>query len=235
MVVEERVIVVAPATVSVKPNDVYITTQNKLMDQVLLEETAQRTRAARELGEYRNASSVAVLIDVLVNDAEAAVRVEAANSLGRIGDPSAYEVLLRIAEADIDDHVREMSEYSARRIEDGIDAEVLHVSPVFPPMNQGDERLGEYLEDLRFGSWLIRRDAAQKLGEHRGTQAAAALINVLTNDSDTDVRLAAVRSLSTMGDRIALPFLTLAAEHDESESVRKEAGRAAGTIRGEIQ
>ena len=226
VVVAERVIVRAPATVSVKPNDVYISTQNSLMDQVLREDTGQRLTAARKLGEYRNTSSVAVLIDVLVNDAEATVRAEAADSLGRIGDPGAYEVLLRIAEADIDAHVRETAEHSARQIEEDIDAELLHVSSVFPPMNQGDERLGEYLEDLRFGSRLIRERAAEKLVEHRGTQAVAALINVLINDYDTDVRLAAARSLSEMDDHMAVPFLELAAASDESKAVRKAAKEA---------
>lgn len=230
VVVEQRVIVIAPTTVSVKPNDVYIATQNKLMDQVLHEDTEQRIAAARELGEYRNISSVAVLIDVLVNDAEATVRVEAADSLGRIGDPVAYEALLRIAEADIDEHVRDTAEHSARKIEEGIDVEGLHVSDVFPPMNQGDERLGEYLEDLRFGSRLIREHAAENLVEHRGTQAVAALINVLINDCDTDVRLAAARSLRGMGDRMAVPFMEVAAANDESTSVRREAERAAETI-----
>ena len=235
VIVEERVIVRAPTAVSVKPNDVYISTQNKLMDQVLHEDTEQRMAAARELSEYRNVSSVAVLIDVLVNDAEAGVRTEAADSLGRIGNPTAYEVLLRIAEADIDEHVRERAEHSARKIEEGIDAEVLHVSSVFPPMNQGDEQLGEYLEDLRFGSTLIRERAAAKLIEHRGTQAASALINVLINDYDRDVRLAAARSLSEMGDRMAVPFLELAAANDESPSVRKEAEEAVETITAGIQ
>ena len=235
VIVESPVIIQAPATVSVKPNDVYVSTQNRLMDQVLHEQVEQRITAARELGEYRNASSVAVLIDVLVNDADATVRVEAANSLGKIGDPAAYEVLLRIAEADMDADVRDTAEHSTRKIEEQIDTELLHVSDVFPPMNQGDEQLGEYLEDLRFGSSLIRQAAAERLVAHRGTQAVAALINVLINDYDADVRLAAAQSLGEMGDRIALPFLALAAEHDESPSVRQEAEEAIEQINDELR
>ena len=68
-------------------------------------------------------------------------------------------------------------------MQEQVQKQQMYVSTIFPPMNQGNPELGGLLEALRFGTAKERKDAADDLSDHRGTQAVAALINVMVNDS----------------------------------------------------
>ena len=225
----------APTTVVVEAPRVYVSTQDRLMDTVLRAKDRDRRDAARELARFDNIQSVAVLVDVLINDADGEVRLAAAESLAEIADAAAYEPLLRAADAEPDSQLRKDLVKALRTIEDSVDEDDLYVSPVMPPMNQGKEKLGQYLEDLRFGSAGTRKKAAKKLDDYRGTQAAAALINAFVNDRSDDVREEAAESLGKIGDRMALPFLRTNRYNDPDSSVRKKAAKAIERIYNTIQ
>jgi HEAT repeat protein len=229
---EEYVVIKKPEPVKVDPQQVYVSRQAELFDQVLRDESEERVKAAVELGDYQDIASVAILIDVLINDADSAVRAVAATSLGKIGDTMAYEALLRSAEAEHEPQMQEAAQKASEIIKKTIETEGLYVyvSSVFPPMNDGKEELAQYLEDMRFGSDDVRGNAAKEMVNHKGTQVTAALLNTLINDDNDGVRKEAAESLGQIGDRMALPFLKWSCDNDPDESVRKEADKAVEKI-----
>jgi len=215
-----------PAQVVVEEVPVDVPLEVKLIDTALREGAEDRRAAARSLSQYPKISSVAVLVDVLINDADAAVRSAAAKSLGEIGDPAGYEALLRSAAFELDEEVRVAAEAAAATIKAQVEEEELYVSPKMPPMNTGDEKLGQYLEELRFGNAEIRKEAANKMEGYPGTQTVTALVDMLINDAADEVREEAAESLGALGDRMALPFLKWAQLNDPNESVREDAEKA---------
>ena len=166
----------------------------------------------------------------MINDVEPTVRQAAAKSLGKIESPAAYEPLLRSVQAERDENVRYAASDAAGHIKDVYGSENLPVSDEFPPMNQGKSELGEYLEQLRFGSPYEREKAAKKLIDHKGTQAVAGLIDALVNDSEKDVRQEAAKTLGSIADNIALPFLEAARDNDSAANVRHQADLAVQKI-----
>jgi len=218
--------------VKVDPQQVYASRQAELFDQVLRDESEERVKAAVELGDYQDISSVAILIDVLINDADSVVRAAAATSLGKIGDTMAYEALLRSAEAEHEPQMQEAAQKASEIIKKAIETGGLYVyvSSVFPPMNDGKVELAQYLEDMRFGSDDVRGNAAKELVNYKGTQATAALLNALINDDNAGVRKETAESLGKIGDRMTLPFLKWSCDNDPDESVRKEADKAVEKI-----
>ncbi|MBN1766744.1 MAG: HEAT repeat domain-containing protein [Sedimentisphaerales bacterium] len=218
------VVVVNPEEPVVEIKPVYGSRQEELIDYVTREEPAKRLAAVQELARFDSIQVVAALIEALINDADPQVRVAAAQSLSRIGNPRAYEALLRSAE--VDEEVSSEAQLAADTLYESVDREGIYVSNVFPPMNQGDPVLGEYLEDLRFGSEYVRKQAAEKLVDQKGTQAVVALINTMMNDPHQDVREEAAESLGKIGDRMALPFLKWTRDNDNDNSTRKEAEKA---------
>ena len=154
----------------------------------------------------------------------------AARSLAEIADPAAYEALLRSAAAEQEEDVRQAAQKAAERIKNLHGEEKLYVSPKMPPMNEGIVELGIYLEDLRYGTAELRRKAADKLQEYKGTQSVAALLDALVNDADEKVREEAAESLGDLGDRMALPFLKWSRYNDPDKTVRKKAEEAVEEI-----
>jgi len=218
-----------------KPVVTYIATQQDLIDELLRGEPEERMEATTKLSEHPNIRSVAVLIDALINDADARVRASAAHSLGEIGNPWAYEALLRSAQAEADEKVKQAAEQESEILKEKAETQNIYVSEVFPPMNTGEVKLGEYLEDLRFGEDNQREKAAEKLAKYRGTQTTAALIDTLINDEKGDVREEAAESLGKIGDRMALPFLQWAKEHDVDKATQDDAKDAIKDIHQKIQ
>jgi len=235
VVIREYVTVSQPEVVAVQPESETYTTHEKLMGQLLFAEDEKRVEAAKELAEHKDISTVAALADALINDANYQVRAAAAESLGEIADPASYEVLLRSADAEQSETVQKAAQAAAENIGKTHDTDKLYVTPEFPPMNNGKENLGTYMEQLRFGSDDERKKAVKKLEDYPGTQAVATLINVLVNDPDKDVRKEAAHCLGEIGDRMPLPFLDAVSVNDPEKSVREEAKDAIEEIHETIR
>jgi len=218
-----------------KPVVTYIATQQDLIDELLRGEPEQRLEACAKLIEHPNIRSVAVLIDAMINDADARVRAAAAHSLGEIGDPRAYEALLRSGQAEEDEKVKLAAQQESKILKEKAKAQKIYVGEVFPPMNTGEVKLGEYLEDLRFGEDHQREKAAEKLAKYQGTQTTAALIDTLINDEKGDVREEAAESLGELGDKMALPFLEWAKKRDVDKATKDDAKDAIKDIHQKIQ
>ncbi|MBN1844436.1 MAG: HEAT repeat domain-containing protein [Sedimentisphaerales bacterium] len=233
VIIQESAAPAAPAVVNETP--VYQTEQEKWIDKLMRDTEEERELAARELAQYHNTSAVAALIDALINDSGDPVRAAAAQSLGQIAEPMAYEALLRSAAIEQADEVRLAAETAANQIKALAGDKEIYVSPKMPPMNDGNEELGLYLEDLRYGDSKVRQEAADKLEDFKGTQPAAALLNALVNDVDAKVREEAAESLAKIGDRMALPFLKWSQYNDPNDDVRKDAEKAVEKIFRTIQ
>jgi hypothetical protein len=234
-VVVEQVGVPSSPTVTYTEAPVRQTAQEKLIDDLMRGANEDRSLAAEQLGQYKNISAVAALLDALINDGSDEVRAAAARSLGAIADPAAYEALLRAAAAEMLGDAKKEMEAAAERIRTTVGEENLYVSPKMPPMNQGDEKLGQHLEELRFGNAKVREEAADALEKYPGTQTTAALINILINDYNAPVREEAAESFQKLRDRMALPFLKWAQLNDPNKEVRKDAEKAVEKIYGTIQ
>jgi len=195
----------------------------------------ERKLAAMQLGQYKNISAVAALLDALINDGSDEVRAAAAKSLGVISDPAAYEALLRAASVEPLGTAKQEMEAAAEGIRMTVGDENVYVSPKMPPMNQGDEKLGQYLEELRYGDAKTREEAADALEKYPGTQTTAALINILINDANSQVREEAAESFQKIRDRMALPFLKWAQLNDPDKEVSKDAEKAVEKIYNTIQ
>ena len=102
--------------VVVQSPTVHVSRQYRLIIKAIREGSQDRKLAARELAEYRNIASVAVLMDVLFNDGDAEVRRAAARSLGEIGDPRAIEPLKAINEMTLVD-IRKAVHVALKKIE----------------------------------------------------------------------------------------------------------------------
>ena len=103
----------------------------------------------------------------------------------------------------MNEEVQDAAEDAMDAIAKHYDRETLLLSTRMPPMNTGQAELADYLEDLRFGDADTRKKAADKLDDYPGTQAVAALVNILINDDNDDVREEAAKTLGKLGDRMA--------------------------------
>jgi len=220
----------APVTKSDVLSGAYFENQkNRMNDLIRSESPTVRAMAAEGLADQT--PIIAALIDALINDAESQVRGAAARSLGRLANPIAWAALKQSAKYDEEEAVRGESENAAKRIE-SLGAERPEESAL--PMNTGDEKLAEYMTDLRYGNADDRADAAEDLDNEKGMQAVAALINAVVNDKDAKVRREAAASLGKIGDRMAVPFLQKAAACETTEKTKKEMNKAIDRIREQI-
>ena len=223
------------APVVVQSPTVQVSRQSSLISKAIREGSDDRKQAVRELSGYPDIASVAVLLDVLINDGDDEVRRAAAKSLGEIGDPTAYEALMRSAASEQSERVRDEAVAAADHIKLAVSEQELYLSPKMPPMNTGKEKLGQLLEEIRFGNHEVREDAVKDLDDYPGTQSVCALINVLINDPEEDIREDAAESLGKIGDRMVLPFLDWALYNDPDDEVRKNSKKAIEKIYDTIQ
>jgi len=207
----------------------FVPREQFLIESVLRRSRGDRILAIRELCDYKKVTSVAVLIDALINDSNDGVRAEAAQGLGVIGLPIAYEALVRGAAREKAPEVRTAIDGAMKTIKEKAGSEIPSVSKI-PPSRHGTQKLSDYLDDLRYGRAEARETAVEKLRSYKDTRAVAALINALINDPDEEVREEAATSLGKIGDRMALPFLRSARNNDIENSVQKEARQAIGEI-----
>ncbi len=98
-------------------------------------------------------------------------------------------------------------------------------------MNEKGKTLEELLEKVKDENKWRRASAAGGLGRFQDVQAVKTLIVVL-GDHDSDVRWAAVRALSEIGELAVEPLIQ--ALKDEDSYVRRGAAKALGMI-GDLQ
>lgn len=211
----------------------FVPREQFLIESVLRRSRGDRILAIRELCDYKKITSVAVLIDALINDHNDDVRAEAAQGLGGIGLPIAYEALVRGAAGEKAPEVRTAIDEAMKTIKEKAGSEIPIISRI-PPSRHGTQKLADHLDDLRYGRAEVRETAVEKLRFYKDTRAVAALINALINDPDEEVREEAAASLGEIGDRMALPFLRSARNNDIENSVQKEARQAIREIHDNI-
>ncbi|GIW89423.1 MAG: hypothetical protein KatS3mg108_3747 [Isosphaeraceae bacterium] len=90
---------------------------------------------------------------------------------------------------------------------------------VVDPVAESLKRLGSHHGNSR-------RDGARELGRLGDARAVPALMQVLRDDRDAEVRQAAAWALGEIGDPRARSYLERAAVYDRKEKVRQEAARA---------
>ena len=165
------------------PGEVYETTLKTLADQSQSE--TKRAYAAEALGEFLAAPGVPALANAITKDPSAMVRKAAAHGLWRINSqgPNAE---LAVAVGDSDEDVRMEALYASTRVNvfTGTDAVVQRISDPAP---------------------RVRQRAAEVLGTLHAKDAVVGLIALSSpaNESDQQVRAAAVSSLGKIADPAA--------------------------------
>lgn len=149
-----------------------------------------RRAAARSLNIIAPANLVPQLAGYLNTDPDRAVRHYLAQALGRLGDDRALAALL-LALKDRALMVREAAAAAISRYNSPAAFEVLLAAL----KEKEDER-----------SWMVRRFAAEALGQLGDRRAVPALVEALRDTSDL-VRPAVARALGNMGDRSAIAAL----------------------------
>ncbi len=205
----------------------YKTREQFLIDTMMTNATAKRKLAAEELADYKSVTSVAALVDILINDTSVEVQIVAANSLMTISNPMAYEPLLRLSRSCRDVKLREKTTEAAVELRSRTDSGFIHVSNQNPIVRHGIADLSYDIEEMRYGRTHDRESAVKSMRKYKDSRAVAVLINALINDKDNIVRKEAAKSLEQIGDRMALPFLRAARENDNDKAVRRAAGDAA--------
>jgi HEAT repeat protein len=172
------------------------------------DDTATRLAAIDCLGEFEDMGAVALLADILANDAVAEVRAAAITALSQIGTDSAVRALA-IGLDDDDDFIAAAAAKALGRA--------------------GDVRAeGKLLEMLGSESPRRAAAAAEALGAIGSVDAAPALVAALNNES-SDVQRAAARALGEVGAEETWRALAEAAKSPDAR-VRRETVRALGRL-----
>jgi hypothetical protein len=192
------------------PGQVYQQTLNTLQD--TKETESHRVYAANALGEFLRFSGVPALSKAILKDSSPLVRGAAVAALERLNS-SGEEGALAAALADTDETVRLAGLHAATRINAFTDYEAV-VALI------GDS------------SPLVRRRAAETLGALKVEDAAAGLMVLASESSESDasVRTAAVWALGQIGDPASQDVI-LEARSDSDASVRSAAKIAARMLR----
>ncbi len=176
------------------------------------ETESHRVYAANALGEFLSTSGVPALSKAILNDESAQVRLAAVGALERLNS-AGESGELATALSDADEQVRLAALHGATRINTFTDVESV-VALI------GDS------------SSLVRRRAAETLGVMKAADAVAGLMVLAAEpeESDAQVRAAAVWALGQIGDPAASDVI-LAAAHDSDASVRSAAKVSAALLR----
>jgi len=89
------------------------------------------------------------------------------------------------------------------------------------------------IETVRSDATVDRRLAAQELAQFAGVTSVAALVSTLINDPDSEVRLAAVKSLEEIDSPLAYEPLWRSARIESDKKVRLAAQKAAERIKNQ--
>ena len=104
------------------------------------------------------------------------------------------------------------------------------IAPNWAESEEAKRQVPEFISALRDSDWVVRKAAAEALGEIKDKRALWALISVLIIDSDKYVRRAAALALGELKDERAVEPLSLAL-NDEYKKVRIAARKAIEKIR----
>ena len=151
-VVVEKKAIETPSYIRPVVSPVRVAGHHDLVTKLMQSATHVRRQAARELAAFESITSVAALIDALINDADADVRKTAAKSLGEIGLPSAYFALLRCELFEQNELIKTAASLAIEEIKAKQDGQLPSESPALIPMNDGRSELADQLELLRFGT-----------------------------------------------------------------------------------
>ena len=163
-------------------------------------DAAARARAARKLGEARDARAVPALTAAL-KDPDVNVRFHAAWALGEIKDPAAAPALVG-ALADPEWVVRDQAAWALRELRDpelavplvralaAPGADVAHIAWILRETAR-DTAPGLLAPLFDAESAVVRRQAVQALGAIDGTGATARIRGLLAREKDPAVRAAA--------------------------------------------
>jgi len=192
------------------PGQVYEQTLNALGN--ASETESHRVYAANALGEFLSLSGVPALSKAVLNDESPQVRLAAVGALERLNSTGADGELAH-ALSDGDEQVRLAALHGATHVNTFTDVEAV-VALI------GDS------------SSLVRRRAAETLGVMKAADAVAGLMVLAAEDqeSDAQVRAAAVWALGQIGDPVAGDVI-LAARNDSDASVRSAAKVSSALLR----
>ena len=171
-----------------------------------------RQRAARKLGEAKDARAVEALAAAL-KDKDWQVRRAVAAALKKIGDARAVEPLLP-ALMDYVDSVRQAA------------AEALQViDPNWAKSEAAKRAVPTLIAELQTESGDARQAAVERLGEIRDVRGVEPLLAAL-KDKSVLLRMEAARALGAIGDAGAVEPLVTAALTDKDSWVRRIAAEA---------
>ncbi len=191
------------------PGQVYETTRSMVTDMSKTE--TERAYAVDAMGEFLVGAGVAPVAQALTQDPSARVRKHAAQALQRMNNQGPNgELAQAVADKDVDVRLAAIKATTRIHVFTGVDALVKRISDESP---------------------RVRKRAALALGAMRSKDSVVGLIALTSpdNESDPEVRAAAVWALGQIADPAAKDAVT-AAEKDPNNFVRDAAKIAARRI-----
>jgi len=164
-----------------------------------------RWSAAKSLGEMKDSSAVAALIDAMA-DKDKDVRTSVAWALTNMGQNAVQPLIVLLKDVDKDSDVRINAIAALADLKDS-----RSVGPLTTALNDRDT--------------AIRQEVAYALGKIGDTRAVEPLINVL-KDPNSQVRINAIWALGEIKHNRAVNALKEVVEKDPDSDVRMEAERA---------
>jgi HEAT repeat protein len=166
-------------------------------------EMSVRTTCVMRLAEARSTVAIPALLNILANS-YGQEKLEVIKSLGLIADARGIQTLEKLSEAG----------------KEGDEVQAAAAAALFQLGSRESIK-----QRLKAPKPRVREHAVTALGETKAQQALPELIGSL-KDRNRDVRLAAVKALTAIGDLAALPHLATAAKSDAQKDVRREAFKA---------
>jgi HEAT repeat protein len=217
---------------------------SRLANQLKSPDEEARRDAALQLTQLMGDSAIAALVSALA-DSSPRVRAAVAAALGRREEQSAASLLASRLPAEKDKFVRKTIAYAL-----GGSSGFERTAALVSALNDKDQEvrgaaavsLGDHADAaavtaltvaLSDKSPFVRAQAAHALGVNKGAamQAVPALINLLSKDSDEEVRRQAATALGQIGDRSALSALERA-RRDKDPYLVQAAIDAIRTVEG---
>lgn len=216
---------------------------------LLAPDAFERSSAARLLGEMRSASSLPFLLEGLY-DSESIVRNQAVVSIGELKLPAAIGALLDIARThpdvpsgllsrtlsacsveglDFFDAVMPEPSLLGTGVNDDIVNQITHLEPTSSveelEESSDDEQLAQSLALVVSDDVQERSEGLKALVQFRVRSAVEAMALVARNDTEPNLRSAAISSLGTINHESVFPSILIGMA-DEAREVRAAAARS---------